>query len=117
MLTWQSQWAVAILLVIGAANTEPVIPREQTIPPNEGSIVRNSPSSERGGMAGADVQAGKKLLEKYCVTCHGSGDKGDGARILGAEVADLSSPSSQRKLDDDLLKTIHEGRSGKAMPS
>lgn len=112
--------AIVVVTVVGAsalANTEPRSSHEQTIRPSEGSVAPNSTSSERDGMAGGDVRAGKKLFQKHCATCHGIRGKGDGARIVGAAVADLSSPSSQRKLDVDLLKTIHEGRPAKAMPS
>jgi len=64
-----------------------------------------------------DGQAGKALFEKYCVTCHGPRGRGDGLEIAGATVADLSSAATQRKLNVDLLTTIHEGRPGKVMPS
>jgi mono/diheme cytochrome c family protein len=64
-----------------------------------------------------DVQAGRALFEKHCVTCHGPRGRGDGLAITGATVADLSSPTTQRKLNADLLTTIHEGRPGKVMPS
>lgn len=64
-----------------------------------------------------DTRAGKGLFEKYCVTCHGPRGKGDGLEIVGKEVADLTSAATQRKLRMDLLKTIHEGRPEKVMPS
>lgn len=64
-----------------------------------------------------DVQAGKVLFEKHCVTCHGLRGRGDGIEIAGATVADLSSAATQRKLDVTLLATIHEGRPGRVMPS
>jgi mono/diheme cytochrome c family protein len=64
-----------------------------------------------------DARAGKGLFEKHCVICHGARGKGDGLEIVGAEVADLTSATTQRKLGMDLLKTIHEGRPDKVMPS
>lgn len=64
-----------------------------------------------------DVQAGRALFKKYCVTCHGPRGRGDGIEIAGATVADLSSAATQRELDVDLLTTIHGGRPGKVMPS
>ncbi len=57
------------------------------------------------------------MQEVYCVLCHGPRGKGDGLEIAGAEVADLSSASTQRRLNVDLIKTIHDGRPGKVMPS
>lgn len=66
---------------------------------------------------GSDARAGKTLFEKHCALCHGPRGKGDGLEIAGANVADLSSPATQRKLNVDLLKTMHEGRPGKVMPT
>lgn len=64
-----------------------------------------------------DARMGKTLFEQHCLTCHGPRGRGDGLEIAGATVADLSSPTTQRKLNVDLLVTIHEGRPGKVMPS
>ena len=66
---------------------------------------------------GSDARNGKSLFEKHCVLCHGPRGKGDGLEIAGANVADLSSPATQRKLNVDLLRTIHDGRPGQMMPS
>ncbi|MCS6897393.1 MAG: cytochrome c [Nitrospira sp.] len=54
---------------------------------------------------------GKKIYVKYCAGCHGVEGKGDGYKLLGADPAVLSSPSTQKKSDAALLKTIHEGKS------
>jgi mono/diheme cytochrome c family protein len=56
-----------------------------------------------------DTSKGKRLYEENCLVCHGQGGKGDGYRVLNPPPADLTSPSVQKKLDADLLKTIHEG--------
>lgn len=64
-----------------------------------------------------DARAGKVLFNQHCVTCHGLKGRGDGLQIAGATIADLSSPATQRKLNVDLLTTIHEGRPGRVMPS
>ena len=64
-----------------------------------------------------NARMGKILFDRHCVTCHGPRGRGDGLEIAGATVADLSSPRTQRKLNVDLLVTIHEGRPGKVMPS
>lgn len=66
---------------------------------------------------GSDPRNGKSLFEQHCVLCHGPRGKGDGLEIAGAEVADLSSAATQRRLNVDLIKTIHDGRPGKVMPS
>lgn len=65
---------------------------------------------------GSDPRNGKSLFEQHCVLCHGPRGKGDGLEIAGAEVADLSSAATQRRLNVDLIKTIHDGRPGKVMP-
>ena len=44
-------------------------------------------------------------------------DQKSPTQIAGATVADLSSPATQRKLNVDLLTTIHEGRPSRVMPS
>ena len=54
-----------------------------------------------------DIQTGKVLFEQRCATCHGPRGRGDGIEIAGATVPDLSSAATQRKLDVDLLTTIH----------
>lgn len=66
---------------------------------------------------GSDARIGKGLFEQHCALCHGPLGKGDGLEIAGAEVADLSSAATQRRLNVDLIKTIHDGRPGKVMPS
>lgn len=81
------------------------------------STLRNQTGTKRGVTADGDARAGKGLFEKLCVTCHGPRGQGDGLKIVGAEVADLTSATTQRKLSADLLKTIHEGRPEKVMPS
>jgi mono/diheme cytochrome c family protein len=78
---------------------------------------RNQISSDPNVTAGGKARAGKELFGKHCATCHGPGGKGDGLKIVGAEVADLTSAATQRKLSADLMKTIHEGRPEKVMPA
>lgn len=79
--------------------------------------IRDQISSKHDVQSGGDVRMGQKLFHKHCSTCHGPLGKGDGARILGSEIADLSSAETQRKLNVDIVKTIHGGRPGRAMPS
>lgn len=66
---------------------------------------------------GSDARTGKSLFEQHCVLCHGPRGKGDGLEIAGANAADLSSAATQGRLNVDLIRTIHEGRPGKVMPS
>lgn len=61
------------------------------------------------------MSKGKTLYIKHCVGCHGTEGKGDGYKLLGADPANLTSPSTQKQSDSALLRTIHEGRS--TMPS
>ena len=58
-----------------------------------------------------DVARGKTLFVKYCTGCHGPQGGGDGYRFLGGpDPANLTSPSTRKKSDADLLKTIHDGK-------
>ena len=58
-----------------------------------------------------DVMPGKTLFVSYCTGCHGLQGGGDGYRFLrGPDAANLTSPSTRKKSDADLLKTIHEGK-------
>ena len=57
-----------------------------------------------------DVARGKTLFARNCASCHGPQGKGDGYRLLGPDPANLTSPSTTKKSDADLLKTIHDGK-------
>lgn len=57
-----------------------------------------------------DVARGKTLFARNCAGCHGPQGRGDGYRILGPDPANLTSPSTTKKSDADLLKTIHDGK-------
>lgn len=63
----------------------------------------------------ARVAKGKTVYVKYCAGCHGTEGKGDGYKLLGADPANLTSPSIKKKPDSSVLKTIHEGNPN--MPS
>jgi mono/diheme cytochrome c family protein len=63
-----------------------------------------------------DVARGKILFVNYCTGCHGPQGRGGGYRFLrGPDPANLTSPSTRKKSDADLLKTIHDGKPN--MPS
>ena len=58
-----------------------------------------------------DVARGKILFVKYCTGCHGPEGGGNGYKFLhGPDPANLTSPSTRKKSDAELLKTIHEGK-------
>lgn len=58
-----------------------------------------------------DVARGKAVFIRYCTGCHGPEGGGDGYRFLrGPDPANLTSPSTRKKSDADLLKTIHAGK-------
>jgi len=65
--------------------------------------------AEKGGR-NPDLAKGKMIFNKHCSGCHGTSGQGDGYRILGANPADFTSPSTRMKSDASLLKTIHEGK-------
>lgn len=59
---------------------------------------------------GDDPVRGKTLFVRNCAGCHGAAGGGDGYRLLGPDPANLTSPSTGRKSDVELLKTIHNGK-------
>ena len=64
-----------------------------------------------------DPQKGKTLYERHCVTCHGSGGKGDGpiGQALVPPAANLTLLGNQS--ETTILDTLRSGRPGTAMPS
>jgi mono/diheme cytochrome c family protein len=72
-----------------------------------GGIAQGEPEAEtlRGNVA-----LGKTLFVRNCAGCHGAAGGGDGYRLLGPDPANLTSPSTSRKSDAELLKTIHNGK-------
>ena len=58
-----------------------------------------------------DVARGKTLFVRYCTGCHGPEGGGDGYRFIGGpDPANLTSPSTGKKSDAELLQTIHDGK-------
>ena len=58
-----------------------------------------------------DVARGKATFFRHCTGCHGPEGGGDGYSFLhGPDPANLTSPSTRKKSDADLLKSIHEGK-------
>jgi len=112
-------WTAFILAILAIPN---VLDAAEATPAREqkkGSTAngRNQITSDPNVMAGGEAGAGKELFGKHCATRHGPRGKGDALKIVGAEVADLTSAATQGKLRVDLLKTIHEGRPEKVMPA
>ena len=63
----------------------------------------------------ANLHRGKQVYEKYCLACHGSQGRGDGATQFDPRVADLTSSEVLVKPDSRLLRSIHDGRTNTAM--
>lgn len=57
-----------------------------------------------------DTARGKTLFVRNCAGCHGPEGGGDGYRLLGQDPANLTAPSTRKKSDAELLKTIHNGK-------
>jgi mono/diheme cytochrome c family protein len=106
-----------IPIMVGIPNVLEAAESKSAPEQRTGLAARNQSGSTRDNIVDGDPRTGKELFEKHCVTCHGSRGRGDGIEIARANVADLSSAATQRKLSVDLLTTIHEGRPGKVMPS
>ena len=63
----------------------------------------------------ANLDRGKQVYEKYCLACHGSQGRGDGATQLDPPPADLTSSEVLLKPDSRLLRSMHDGRTNTAM--
>jgi mono/diheme cytochrome c family protein len=57
-----------------------------------------------------EATRGKTLFIRNCSGCHGAEGEGDGYRLLGPDPANLTAPSTKKKSDAELLKTIHNGK-------
>jgi mono/diheme cytochrome c family protein len=67
---------------------------------------RAEPMVQRG-----DVVRGKAIFVRHCTGCHGPEGGGDGYSFLrGPDPANLTSPSTGKKPDAELIKSIHEGK-------
>ena len=64
-------------------------------------------------------EKGAAVYRTNCVNCHGVNGKGDGpvAPNLIPPPADLTSQVVQQKNDQQLLKSIREGKAGTSMPA
>ena len=73
----------------------------------------SSPSPNEQG----SLDKGKSLYTTHCLNCHGPMGKGDGpiGKMLIPPAANLTVLG--KKSDQELLKTIQDGRPGTAMPS
>ena len=73
-----------------------------------GTVVQGQaePKAQSGNVA-----RGKVLFIKYCTGCHGPQGDGEGYRFLrGPDPANLTLPSTRKKSDADLFKTLHAGK-------
>ena len=63
------------------------------------------------------VEKGKAIYRESCQHCHGFSGKGDGemAEYLDPHPANLASPSTQTKTDQEWIAVILHGRPGTAM--
>jgi len=53
---------------------------------------------------------GKALFVRHCAGCHGPEGRGNGYKLLGPDPANLTAITTKKKVDEDLLRTIHEGK-------
>jgi mono/diheme cytochrome c family protein len=62
-----------------------------------------------------DVLSGRVIYSTICIRCHGVDGKGKGQMKFTPEVADLTSPTVQGKLDARLFMSVHDGKPNTAM--
>ncbi len=65
------------------------------------------------------LDRGQSTYRKHCMECHGPTGKGDGVRApsLSPRPGNLVSAATSVKTDQELLRTIAEGKSRTAMPA
>lgn len=75
------------------------------------------PGPSFGRHAVGNPNAGRDIFLESCQHCHGPSGRGNGqmAEYLTPRPADLGSPATQAKTDEELRKVIIEGRKGTAM--
>ncbi len=63
-------------------------------------------------VAGGNIQAGQGVFDKTCKVCHGPTGQGNPAiaKALKVTLPDLGSHDIQIKSDDEIRKTITEGK-------
>jgi mono/diheme cytochrome c family protein len=96
--------ATATALVVGTG-VGVVLGEEWKAPPE----TKKMKNPEKGSAA---VEAGKKLAETNCVTCHGPQGKGNGpaAAALPTKPADWTSAKVKSETDGELFWKISNGR-------
>lgn len=64
-----------------------------------------------------DIEKGKSIYRESCRHCHGLAGQGDGemGEYLDPRPANLASPGTQTKSDQELKDVILQGRAGTAM--
>ena len=63
-----------------------------------------------GAALAADVDAGKAVFTKSCVSCHGADGKGNPAMAKVMSGLDITAKDVTQRSDDELLKAIAEGK-------
>jgi mono/diheme cytochrome c family protein len=58
----------------------------------------------------ADISNGRTIFVRYCSGCHGTQGQGEGYPLLGRAPANLTSPETKKRTDEELIRTLHEGK-------
>ncbi len=68
-------------------------------------------------VAAPDAKSGQALFLRSCKTCHGAAGEGNAAvaKVMKATIPDLGTKEVQAQTDDQIKKTIAEGK-GKMKP-
>jgi DMSO reductase family type II enzyme heme b subunit len=90
------------------------------------SLATSAGPEASGDPASKDVEAGRRIYQEKCMSCHGPKGRGDGPAVpfLNPRPRDFtegnfkirSTPSGELPTDEDIFRTITRGMPGTAMP-
>ena len=132
MFGWKPALLIALIpaAVAFAQTTQPA--QQQTTPPPADKAAAPEPAAEKPPnpprpLDQERIARGKNVYQRFCISCHGENGDGRGysAQWLNPQPRDFtraifkcrSTPSGTLPVDDDLLRTLHEGLYHTNMPS
>ncbi len=127
MFGWKSALRIALFpAAVALAQTSP--PQPAPPPADKAAVAAaEKPPNPPRPLDEAKVVRGKAVYQRFCISCHGENGDGRGysAQWLNPQPRDFtraifkcrSTPSGTLPVDDDLMRTLHEGLYHTNMPS